>query len=86
MKSVKILTKVDLISKEYKICEFPTQKPIRRSIDDYNDKLLLKSMHKKDPLDIDPRLSQHSSVKKIREKPLSLGKSGLTIIGTSHQS
>jgi hypothetical protein len=70
MKSVKVLTKVDLLSGEYKICEFPTHRPIRHSIDEYNENLLLK--HKRNPLDMDPRFSQHSSLNKFRTKPIAM--------------
>ena len=52
MRSVKVLTKVDLGSGEYKICEFPQQKSLRRSIDDYTTKLIMRKKKKRDTQDI----------------------------------
>lgn len=83
MKSVKVLSKVDLGTPDDRIYDMPTQKPQRRSIDDYTSKLILRSLERKDSQDIEFRLGQHSSVKKFRTKPLHIGRLALTVVGTA---
>ena len=87
MRSVKVLTKVDLGSGEYKICEFPQQKPLRRSIDDYTSKLIMRSLQKKDTQDIERQIIPHQSSKRIKPaKSIQNGRLFLSVVGTASQA
>lgn len=80
MKSVKVISKVDLGSSEYRICEFPTQRTVRRSVDDFQTRLLNKAQANK--VDTGVTLSVHHSKKPAErvKRPIRLT---LSIVGTS---
>jgi hypothetical protein len=63
MRDVKLITKVDLGSGEYRICEFPGPKMVRRSIDDFQTKTTQKTEIKQ-RCDSERRMTLSNSPKK----------------------
>lgn len=80
MKSVKVISKVDLGSSEYRICEFPSQRPIRRSVDDFQTRLLNKAQSNKIDTGVTIPIQHTRKPVERMQRPARLT---LSVVGTS---